>query len=172
MRSNGSSSAETSSVEPEKRCLTGSLTSAGLVMAAGRGLGSRAGFLALVELAELLGAQVAGTRGALHERWISHQREIGLSGVRTAPEVYVGLGVSGANFHTIGMEHAGYIIAVNPDPAARIHELAHCSIFADANLCVRELTAHVQELGQKGVKLDPAAVKAYFQEMAERRQRL
>ena len=54
----------------------------------------------------------------------------------------------------------------------RIHELAHCSIFADANLCVRELTAHVQELGQKGVKLDPAAVKVYFQELAGRQQRL
>ena len=158
MRSSGSSSVETSSGEPKKLCLTGNLADARLVLTAGRGLGGRAGFQAVVELAELLAAQVAGTRGALDERWISHEREIGLSGVRIAPEVYVGLGVSGANFHTIGMEHAAYIVAVNPDPAARLHELAHCSIFADANLCVRELTAHVRMLGREGIKSDPAAV--------------
>ncbi len=119
MRSSGSSSVGISSAEPWKRCLTGSLASARLVLTAGRGLGGQAGFQAVVELAE---AQVAGTRGALDERWISHEREIGLSGVRIATEVYVDFVVSGANFHTIGMEHAAYIITVNPDPAAVVKE--------------------------------------------------
>lgn len=115
----------------------------------------------------MLGAQVGGTRGALDAGWISHDREIGLSGVRVAPELYVGFGLSGANFHTIGMEHAGYIVAVNCDPSARIHELAHCSVFKDAGLCIQQLTEHLKRLDQRQSHLDmTAAAKAYFQSKA------
>ena len=168
MRSSGSSSAVTSSAEHRPSSLTGSLDAARLVLCGGRGLGSREGFFAMVELAELLGGQAAGTRGALDAKWIAHDREIGLSGVRTAPEVYVGFGVSGANFHTIGMEHAGTIIAVDPDRSARIHQLAHCSVYADATGCIRGLTERVRALGRGAPGFDPVAlVKGYFQELSQ-----
>lgn len=168
MRSSGSSSAGTSSAEPKGPSLTGSLTGARLVLCAGRGLGDREGFLAMAELAGLLGGQAAGTRGALDAKWISHDREIGLSGVRTAPEVYVGFGVSGANFHTIGMEHAGIIIAVNPDRSARLHQLAHCSVYRDALSCIRELAERVKGMDPAASGFDGAAVvKHYFQELSQ-----
>ncbi|MDD5938665.1 MAG: FAD-binding protein [Clostridiales bacterium] len=164
MRSSASSSAETFSTEKRPAALTGNLTAARIVVAGGRGLGSRENFLAMVDLAELLGAQAAGTRGALDARWIPHEREIGLSGVRVAPELYLACGLSGANFHTIGMEHSRFIIAVNPDPSARIHELANLSVYEDANRCVRELTEYAARRRAECPELDPAAlVRAYFQ---------
>lgn len=146
------------------RCLTGDLKRARVVVAGGRGLGGRENFQAMVELAEMLGAQVGGTRGALDAGWLPHDREIGLSGVRVVPELYLGFGLSGANFHTIGMEHAGYIVAVNPDSKARIHELAQCSILEDAGLCIRKLTRYLQQLDVGRAPFDAvAAVKAYAQ---------
>lgn len=162
MRSSASSSAGTSSAK--WTCLTGDLKTARVIVAGGRGLGSRENFQAMVELAEMLGAQVGGTRGALDAGWIPHDREIGLSGIRTAPELYLGFGLSGANFHTIGMEHAKYIVAVNPDPKARIHELAHCGVLEDAGACIRELTDHLRHLDLRGGRFDAvSAVKTYFQ---------
>ena len=161
MRFSALSSAEISSAK--LTCLTGDLEMARVIVAGGRGLGSRENFQAMVELAGMLGAQVGGTRGALDMGWISHDRVIGLSGVWVAPEIYLGFGLSGANFHTIGIGHAGYIVAVNPDPKARIHELSHCSVLEDARLCIYQFTDHLRRLDLSRSHFDVMTiVKKYF----------
>lgn len=111
----------------------GDLNHANIVVGAGRGLGRIENFKRLVRLSEILNAQVGGTRGAVDAGWIPKEREIGLSGKRVCPALYLACGVSGSNFHTIGMEHSEYIVAINPDIKARIHELANISIYADVN---------------------------------------
>ncbi len=115
------------------------LSSARFIIGVGRGLGTRQAFLQAQNLADRLGAAIGGTRGALDEGWITHEQEIGLSGKRVHPELYLACGISGANFHTLGIEQARYIIAINPDPEARIHTLAHLSVAADANTCIKAL---------------------------------
>ncbi len=131
-----------------------------MVLTAGRGLGSRAGCEKLALLAQRLGAQVAATRGAADAGWLGRDREIGLSGLRVAPELYVGCGVSGANFHTIGMEHAGCIVGINTDPTARIFELAHIRVVADVGETLGRLERY---LDHAGTGRDPVAlVKEFF----------
>ena len=166
MKSNDLSSVEISSVE--WACLTGDLKKARLIVAGGRGLGNQKNFRLMLEMAEILKAQVGGTRGALDAGWISHDREIGLGGARVSPDIYLGFGLSGANFHAIGMEHAKLIIAINHDQAARIHKIAHCSVIKDAGLCIRQFTEYLRTFDQRRCDFDSVAVtKEYFQKVEE-----
>lgn len=161
MKSSASLSVEASSAK--WACLTGDLKKARVIVAGGRGLGNQENFQLMLELAEILKAQVGGTRGALDAGWISHDREIGLGGARVFPELYLGFGLSGANFHTIGMEHAKFIIAVNCDPAARIHTIAHCSIVKDTGICIRQFTEYMRTLEMSHHDFDPVTItKTYF----------
>lgn len=130
---------ETSSGNIRSSACAGDLVHAKIVVGAGRGLGKIENFKRLVSLSEMLDAQVGGTRGAVDAGWIPREREIGLSGKRVYPVLYLACGVSGSNFHTIGMEHSEYIVAINPDIKARIHELANISIYADVNSYIRKM---------------------------------
>lgn len=127
--------------------LTGDLSRARVILGAGRGLGDAKGFHALVALAERLGAQVAGTRGAVEEGWLPYNREIGLSGKQVRPELYLACGISGSNFHTVGIQGAHILVAVNPDLDARIHTLAQISILMDAQEFISALLDYLQVSG-------------------------
>ncbi len=112
--------------------LTGDIQNSEIVVAAGRGLIDINGFLLSLLFAEKVGAQLGGTRGAVDLGWIDSSREIGMSGLRIAPKLYIGFGVSGTNFHTAGMRRAETVIAVNTDHQARIFEYADVGIYMDS----------------------------------------
>lgn len=125
--------------------LTGNLAGAKYIVSGGRGLGNREGFSRLLCFADLIHAQVGGTRGAVDLGWIDKRREIGMSGKRVHPKLYIACGLSGANFHTIGIEHADIIVAINTDKKARIFELADIGILADAKEYLTQLNRFLQE---------------------------
>lgn len=105
------------------------LTEARTVVVGGRG--TDGDFGPVNELAEVLGGAVGATRDATDEGWIEHSAQIGQTGVTVAPALYIGLGVSGAIHHTVGMRAAGTIVAVNEDPDAPIFEMADFGVVGD-----------------------------------------
>ena len=109
--------------------LAGNPHTAAVVLAAGRGLKTTACFEKMLTLADALQGQVVGTR------------EVGLSGLRLAPRIYFALGVSGANFHTIGMYRSKLIVAVNIEENARIFYMADYCICAEAETVLDGLLA-------------------------------
>ncbi len=112
-----------------------------ILVSCGRGLLNEEGFRLAVEVAEAVSGQIVGTRAAVDAGWITHHRELGLSGIRATPQLYLGCGVSGTNFHTIGMKHARHIAAINTDPLARIFTMAEVCVRQDAQQVLRELLA-------------------------------
>ena len=121
--------------------LAGNPHTAAVVLAAGRGLKTTACFGKMLTLADALQGQVVGTRGAVDMGWIPASREVGLSGLRLAPRIYFALGVSGANFHTIGMYRSKLIVAVNIEENARIFHIADYCIYAEAETVLDGLLA-------------------------------
>lgn len=124
--------------------LRGDLREAQIVVTVGRGVRSPGALDVIIRFAAMIRAQIGATRGAVDDGLVPGDREIGLSGQRVRPELYIACGVSGANFHTIGMEHAGYIIAIDLNRSARIFELADCCIVEDVTRCIREVTRRLE----------------------------
>ena len=119
------------------------LTDAKVVVGGGRGVGSAEGFKALEELANLLGGAVGGSRVVTNLGWRSHADQIGQTGARIAPELYVACGISGAIQHIVGCKAAKRILAINTDKDAPMVARADYAVIGD----VQEiLPAVVQEL--------------------------
>ena len=105
------------------------LAEAAYVVAGGRGtLGD---FGPVEDLADALGAAVGATRDAVDEGWVTHDAQIGQTGVTIAPRVYIGAGISGAPHHRGGMQASSVIIAVNNDPDSPIFEIADFGVVGD-----------------------------------------
>jgi electron transfer flavoprotein alpha subunit len=119
------------------------LTEAKVVVGGGRGVGSAEGFKALEELANLLGGAVGGSRVVTNLGWRSHADQIGQTGARIAPELYIACGISGAIQHIVGCKAAKRILAINTDKDAPMVARADYAVIGD----VQEiLPAVVQEL--------------------------
>ncbi|MFN7966708.1 MAG: electron transfer flavoprotein subunit alpha/FixB family protein [Acidobacteriota bacterium] len=122
------------------------LSSAGVIVAGGRGLGSKEKFHALVfGLANTLGAAVGASRPVVDSEWLPHEHQIGSSGQVVAPRLYVALGISGAIQHCVGMRGAGTVVAINKDPQAPIFNEATYGIVGDLNELVPALIKAVEE---------------------------
>ena len=91
-----------------------------VLVTVGRGIKDPSKMDTVEELAKLLGGVVAGTRPVIDNGWLPKDRQVGISGKVVAPKVYLGLGVSGAFQHVMGMNDSELIIAVNKDPVAYI----------------------------------------------------
>ena len=117
------------------------LTRSEALVVGGRGTGGD--FERLRRLAERLGAEVGATRVATDSGWVERERMIGQTGVVTRPKVAVVLGASGAVQFLVGIEKAGFVIAVNRDPDAPIFEAADLGVVGDlapiVDLLVRDL---------------------------------
>jgi electron transfer flavoprotein alpha subunit len=108
-----------------------SLEEARIVVVGGRGVGSPEGFAIVEDLAAALGGVVGATRASVDAGWIGYARQIGQTGKVVKPSLYLGLGVSGAMQHRVGMQAADAIVAVNRDPDAPIGEVADLFVIGD-----------------------------------------
>ncbi|MBE3557242.1 MAG: electron transfer flavoprotein subunit alpha [Firmicutes bacterium] len=109
-----------------------SLQDAEIIVAGGRGMGSKEGFTLIEQLARLLGGMPAASRPCVEACWVPYTYQVGQTGQTVRPKVYIALGISGAVQHVVGMKNAECIIAINNDPRAPIFQVAHYGIVADA----------------------------------------
>ena len=108
-----------------------SLQDAQVIVAGGKGVGSRKGFDKLFRLAALLGGAVGATRSAVDAGYIGYAHQIGQTGVTVRPRLYIVFGASGANQHTVGMRAAKTVLAVNRARLAPIFRCADYGVAAD-----------------------------------------
>lgn len=108
-----------------------SLQDARIIVAGGKGVGSKKGFEKLFRLAALLGGAVGATRSAVDAGYIGYAHQIGQTGVAVRPELYIAFGISGAIQHTVGMNASRTVIAVNRDRLAPIFRCADIGIAGD-----------------------------------------
>ncbi|HWR22727.1 MAG TPA: electron transfer flavoprotein subunit alpha/FixB family protein [Feifaniaceae bacterium] len=121
------------------------LSEAEVIVAAGRGLKSANDMRMIEELAELLGARVAGTRPLIEAGWLDAKRQIGLSGRTVKPRLLIAIGISGAVQFTAGMKGADCIVAINRDEHANIFDVAHYGLVGDLYEIVPMLIAGIRE---------------------------
>ncbi len=107
------------------------LSTAPVVVSGGRGVGSADGFAPLEELAELLGGRVGCSRAVTNNGWRSHADQVGQTGTRIAPEIYIACGISGAIQHWVGAMGSKNILAINIDPEANMVTKAGYAVIAD-----------------------------------------
>ncbi|MBI3359698.1 MAG: electron transfer flavoprotein subunit alpha/FixB family protein, partial [Chloroflexi bacterium] len=112
----------------------------------GRGVGRAEGFKALEELANLLGGVVGCSRAVTSLGWRPHLDQIGQTGTRIAPEIYIACGVSGAIQHMVGAKGSKRILAINIDPEAPIVTKADYAIIGDLNEVVPAISAEITKL--------------------------
>jgi electron transfer flavoprotein alpha subunit len=120
------------------------LESAERIVCVGRGIGGAENIEVAQELADALGAELGASRPVIDSGWVPKARQIGKSGARVRPKLYLALGVSGAPEHVEGMQDAELIVAVNSDPGAAIFNVAHYGAVADLFDVVDELTELAQ----------------------------
>ncbi len=121
------------------------LDRAEVIVAGGRGMGSKENFSLLRELADVLGASIGASRGAVEAGWISAEHQVGQTGITVRPKVYIACGISGAVQHLVGMEGSDVIVAINNDPDAPIFRVATYGIVGDAVQVVPALTQRFRE---------------------------
>lgn len=122
-----------------------SLTDARVVIGGGRGVGSEEGFAVLEELAELIDGAVGGSRVATNLGWRPHADQIGQTGTRIAPDLYIACGISGAIQHMVGCKGSKQILAINTDREAPIMAKADYAVIGDLHEIIPVVIEKVQQ---------------------------
>jgi electron transfer flavoprotein alpha subunit/NAD-dependent dihydropyrimidine dehydrogenase PreA subunit len=112
------------------------LEDAKIIVAGGRGVGSKEGLKLIEELANVIGAEMGGSRVTIELNWLEQDRQIGQTGKTVAPQLYIACGISGAIQHLVGMQNSEIIVAINKDPSAPIFSIAHYGIVGDLHTII------------------------------------
>ena len=122
------------------------LTQAEIIVAVGRGIKAPENLELVRKLAEVLGAEIGASRPICDNGWLPMDRQIGSSGQTVAPKLYIGLGVSGAIQHQVGMKGSRTVVAVNKDKEAPIFEVAAYGIIGDLFEVVPALIEEIKKV--------------------------
>ena len=120
------------------------LPTAPVVCGGGRGVGSADGFAQLEELAGLLGGRVGCSRAVTNLGWRPHADQVGQTGTRIAPEIYIASGISGAIQHWVGAMASKHILAINTDKEANMVTKADWAVIGDLHEVIPAIIAEVQ----------------------------
>jgi len=123
-----------------------SLAEAKVVVSGGRGVGSKEGFAIIEELAGLLGGAVGCSRVVTSAGWRPHTDQVGQTGTKIAPELYIACGISGATQHMAGCKGAKRILAINSDAEAPIMLNADYAVVGDLKEIVPAISAAIRKL--------------------------
>ncbi|MFX1454022.1 MAG: FAD-binding protein [Promethearchaeota archaeon] len=129
----------------EKQKSSVNLEDAEIIVAGGRGVGSKENFKIVEELADVLGAELAGSRVTVELGWLDQERQIGQTGKTVKPKLYIACGISGAIQHLVGMQNSEIIVAINKDRKAPIFGVAHYGIVGDLTEIVPLLIKTLRE---------------------------
>ncbi len=129
-------------VEPEAADVD--ITGEEVLVSVGRGIGGQENIELAQELADALGATVSASRPVTDAGWLPKTRQVGKSGRRVKPKLYIACGISGAPEHLEGMSDAELIIAINTDQKAPIFDIAHYGTTADLFDVLPEMTEQLQ----------------------------
>ena len=123
------------------------LDTARVVVGGGRGVGSKEGFELLEELANLLGGAVGGSRVVTNLGWRPHSDQVGQTGARIAPDLYIACGISGAIQHIVGCKGAKRTLVINKDESAPIVARADWAVIGDLHEIVPAIVAELRKNG-------------------------
>jgi electron transfer flavoprotein alpha subunit len=122
-----------------------SLADADVVVSGGRGVGSAEGFAVIEELAALLGGAVGCSRAVTSAGWRPHTDQVGQTGTKISPEIYIACGISGATQHLAGCKGAKKLLAINPDGEASIFASADYAVIGDLHEVVPAISAEIRK---------------------------
>lgn len=122
-----------------------SLAEAKVIVSGGRGVGSKEGFAIIEELAGLLGGAVGCSRAVTSAGWRPHSDQVGQTGTKVSPEVYIACGISGATQHMAGLKGAKRIVAINSDPNAPLMLNADYTVAGDLKEIVPAISAEIRK---------------------------
>lgn len=114
------------------------ISEANVLVAGGRGVGSKENFDLLVALAGELGGSIAASRAAIEKGWVDKDYQVGQTGKTVRPNIYIACGISGAIQHVAGMQESDIIIAINKDETAPIMKLADYAIVGEISKVLPE----------------------------------
>jgi electron transfer flavoprotein alpha subunit len=121
------------------------LNDAKVIVSGGRGVGGADGFGNLEELAALLGGAVGCSRVVTSSGWRPHAEQVGQTGTKVAPDLYIAAGISGAMQHIAGMKNSKTIVVINTDPEAPILRYADYAIIGDLHQVIPALTSAIRQ---------------------------
>ena len=130
----------------DKGKTTVNLEDAEIIVAGGRGVGSKENFKLLEELADILGAELGGSRITVELNWLDPDRQIGQTGKTVSPKLYIACGISGAIQHVVGMQNSEVIVAINKDPNASIFNVANYGLVGDLNEIIPALIDEIKKV--------------------------
>jgi electron transfer flavoprotein alpha subunit len=125
------------------------LAAANIVVSGGRGLKNKSGMDLLRETADLLGGAVAGSRPAVDYGWLPSSLQVGLTGKKVNPQVYMAVGISGALQHMAGCSKSKNILAINSDESAPIFKLSHMGIVGDFREVLKGFNDEIKKIKEK-----------------------
>ena len=121
------------------------LNDAKVIVSGGRGVGGPDGFGQIEELANLLGGTVGCSRVVTSSGWRPHAEQVGQTGTKVAPDLYIAAGISGAMQHIAGMKNSKTIVVINTDPEAPILSYADYAIIGDLHQVIPALTSAIRQ---------------------------
>ena len=142
------------------------------VVAGGFGVGGKESWHLIEELASLLGAAVGATRPPVDEGWAAPHQMIGASGKVVAPDLYISAGISGMMHHTVGIQRARTIVAINSDPRAPIFSMADYGLVGDLREVIPALIHRIRTGETLEARIQPTGSTRTAQEFKESLRRM